>query len=160
MRCYDKRNQKKYHYTGAGDPEESGRGAADILDGYTNLTETEKADILAMVMPGKGQPLEGILIPGGGGGADLDVITATAPDVRKNKVIVDKDGEPLAGVMNEQAGGTFMPGTSDRVLVPANTFVTSAIIMKGDPNLVAGNIKKDVPIFGVIGSKIMLPMAA
>lgn len=93
-----------------------------------------------------------ILIPGGGGGADLDVITATAPDVRKNKVIVDKDGEPLAGVMNEQAGGTFMPGTSDRVLVPANTFVTSAIIMKGDPNLVAGNIKKDVPIFGVMGS--------
>ena len=62
--------------------------------------------------------------------------------------------------MNVTAGGTFMPGTSDRVLVPANTFVTSAIIMKGDPNLVAGNIKKDVPIFGVIGSKIMLPMAA
>lgn len=93
-----------------------------------------------------------ILIPGGGGGADLDVITATAPDVRKNKVIVDKDGEPLAGVMNEQAGGTFTPGTSDRVLVPANTFVTSAIIMKGDPNLIAGNIKKNVPIFGVIGS--------
>lgn len=93
-----------------------------------------------------------ILILGGGGGADLDVITATAPDVRKNKVIVDKDGEPLAGVMNEQAGGTFMPGTSDRVLVPANTFVTSAIIMKGDPNLTAGNIKKNVPIFGVMGS--------
>ena len=93
-----------------------------------------------------------ILIPGGGGGADLDVITATAPDVRKNKVIVDKDGEPLAGVMNEQAGGTFTPGTSDRVLVPANTFVTSAIIMKGDPNLTAGNIKKNVPIFGVMGS--------
>ena len=93
-----------------------------------------------------------ILIPGGGGGADLDVITATAPDVRKNKVIVDKDGEPLAGAMNEQAGGTFTPGTSDRGLVPANTFVTSAIIMKGDPNLIAGNIKKNVPIFGVMGS--------
>ena len=54
--------------------------------------------------------------------------------------------------MNEQAGGTFTPGTSDRVLVPANTFVTSAIIMKGDPNLTAGNIKKNVPIFGVMGS--------
>lgn len=93
-----------------------------------------------------------ILIPGGGGGTDLDVITATAPDVRKNKVIIDKDGEPLAGAMNEQAGGTFTPGTSDRVLVPANTFVTSAIVMKGDPNLIAGNIKKNVPIFGVIGS--------
>ena len=93
-----------------------------------------------------------ILIPGGGGGADLDAITATASDVRKNKVIVDKNGEPLAGTMNEQAGGTYTPGTSDRVLVPANTFVTSAIIMKGDPNLTKDNIKKNVPIFGVTGS--------
>ena len=35
-----------------------GEEPADILDGYTNLTETEKADILAMVMPGKEQPWE------------------------------------------------------------------------------------------------------
>ena len=33
-----------------------GEEPADILDGYTNLTETEKADILAVVMPGKEQP--------------------------------------------------------------------------------------------------------
>ena len=35
-----------------------GEEPADILDGYTNLTETEKADILAVVMPGKEQPWE------------------------------------------------------------------------------------------------------
>ena len=38
-------------------------------------------------------------IPGSGGGADLDVITAAASDVRKGKVIVDKDGNPLTGTM-------------------------------------------------------------
>lgn len=93
-----------------------------------------------------------ILIPGGGGGADLDVITATAADVRKNKVIVDREGEPLAGTMKEMAGGTYTPGTADVVLVPANTFVTAPIIMKGDRNLVAGNIKKNVTIFNITGS--------
>ena len=35
-----------------------GEEPADILDGYTNLTETETADILAVVMPGKEQPWE------------------------------------------------------------------------------------------------------
>ncbi|MBE7718822.1 MAG: hypothetical protein E7243_04810 [Lacrimispora celerecrescens] len=40
-----------------------------------------------------------IWMPGGGGGADLDVITAGAGDVLAGKVIVDKDGEPLTGTM-------------------------------------------------------------
>lgn len=40
-----------------------------------------------------------IWMPGGGGGADLDVITAGAGDVLADKVIVDKDGEPLPGTM-------------------------------------------------------------
>ena len=35
----------------------------------------------------------------GGGGIDLDVITAGARDVLLNKVIVDKDGNPLTGTM-------------------------------------------------------------
>ena len=41
-----------------------------------------------------------IWIPGGGGGgADLDVVTAAADDVLSGKVIVDKDGEPLTGTL-------------------------------------------------------------
>lgn len=40
-----------------------------------------------------------IWMPGGGGGADLDVITAGAGDVLAGKVIVDKDGEPLTGTL-------------------------------------------------------------
>ena len=40
-----------------------------------------------------------IWLPGGAGGADLDVITAGAGDVLSGKVIVDKEGEPLAGTL-------------------------------------------------------------
>lgn len=40
-----------------------------------------------------------IWMPGGGGGIDLDVITAAAGDVLKGKVIVDKDGNPLTGTL-------------------------------------------------------------
>ena len=97
-----------------------------------------------------------------GGGHDLDVITATAGDVVAGKVIVDKDGNPLTGTlaltgnagaadvrrgktfyntnpkskqtgtMREQAGGTFTPGVAQQTLVPANTYVTSAVIMRSE----------------------------
>lgn len=40
-----------------------------------------------------------VWMPGGGGGADLDLVTAGKPDVLAGKVIVDKDGEPLTGTM-------------------------------------------------------------
>lgn len=38
-----------------------------------------------------------IWMPGGGGGADLDVVTAAAGDILNGKVIVGADGEPLVG---------------------------------------------------------------
>ena len=40
-----------------------------------------------------------ILMTGGGGDADLDVITAEADDILSGKVIVDKDGNPLTGTL-------------------------------------------------------------
>ena len=51
----------------------------------------------------------------GGGGADLDVVTAGAGDVLAGKVIVDKEGEPLTGTMPNRgavsqalnAGGSY-----------------------------------------------------
>lgn len=52
----------------------------------------------------------------GGDGADLDVITAASSDARKGKVIVDKDGNPLTGIMAEIAAKTYTPGTSNRLL--------------------------------------------
>lgn len=49
-----------------------------------------------------------IWMPGGGGGIDLDVITAAAGDVLKGKVIVDKDGNPLTGTL--ELTGNAGPG--------------------------------------------------
>ena len=51
----------------------------------------------------------------GGGGADLDAVTAGKPDVLAGKVIVDKEGEPLSGIMPNRgavnqtlnAGGSY-----------------------------------------------------
>ncbi|MCI8958975.1 MAG: hypothetical protein HFG62_07640, partial [Lachnospiraceae bacterium] len=40
-----------------------------------------------------------IWMPGGGGGADLDLVTAQAGDVLAGKVIVGPDGEPLTGTL-------------------------------------------------------------
>lgn len=43
----------------------------------------------------------GIWLPGGGG-ADLDAVTAGAGDVLAGKVILDSEGEPLTGTMSER----------------------------------------------------------
>lgn len=91
-----------------------------------------------------------ILIPGGGG-ADLDVVTATAKDVRLNKVIVDKDGNPLTGTMAEKGAATYTPNRSNQTIA-ANQYLTGVQTIKGDTNLLAANIKKGVSIFGVVGT--------
>ncbi|MCC8025855.1 MAG: hypothetical protein LIP16_11230 [Clostridium sp.] len=91
-----------------------------------------------------------ILIPYGGG-PDLDPVTATAADVRKDKVIVDKDGNPLTGTMAEKGAATYTPGRANQVIA-ANQYLAGAQTIKGDANLLAQYIKKNVTIFGVTGT--------
>ncbi len=58
-----------------------------------------------------------VIMSGGGGGIDLDVITATAPYIFIDKENVDKEGEPLIGTMPNighvssslNAGGVYVP---------------------------------------------------
>ncbi len=84
-----------------------------------------------------------IWMPGGGGGADLDVVTAEAKDVLAGKVIVDKDGNPLSGTMQTMSGGTYTPTTSQQriscaekkmtgdIIIPAFTLPSANVIKKG-----------------------------
>lgn len=54
--------------------------------------------------------------------------------------------------LSTQAGVTITPTTSNQTAVAAGKYTLGAITVAGDANLVAGNIKKDVPIFGVTGT--------
>ena len=93
-----------------------------------------------------------ILIPyGGGAGADLDLVTASEADVRRGKVFVDRNGNPITGNMAEKASATYNPGTFDQTIA-ANQYLTGVQTIKGDPNLLAQYIKKGVTIFGVAGT--------
>lgn len=50
-----------------------------------------------------------------------------------------------------QAAQTITPGTSDQTIA-SGKYLTGTQTIKGDANLVAANIKKDVQIFGVTGT--------
>lgn len=60
-----------------------------------------------------------IWMPGGGGGADLDVVTAGTGDVLAGKVIVGPDGEPLTGTMANQGAKTAALNCGGSYMIPA-----------------------------------------
>lgn len=62
----------------------------------------------------------GKVIPmlGGGGGTDLDMITATAADVRAGKVIVDKEGNPVTGTEPERGNWTGNVAMNGKITIP------------------------------------------
>lgn len=54
--------------------------------------------------------------------------------------------------LTTQAAKTVTPTTSNQTAVASGRYTTGAVTVKGDSNLVAGNIKKGTSIFGVTGS--------
>lgn len=54
------------------------------------------------------------------------------------------------GIPDRGAGGTVMPGTADQT--KAAGYYSSAITIKGDPDLLPANILNGVDIFGVVGT--------
>lgn len=54
--------------------------------------------------------------------------------------------------LTTQAAKTVTPGTADQTAVSSGRYTTGAVTVKGDANLVAGNIKSGVSIFGVTGN--------
>ena len=86
---------------------------------------------------------------GGGGGVDLDVITATAPYIFINKENVDKEGEPLIGTMPNigkvssslNAGGAFVParGYHDGTgIITANTLSSQTSATATENKILSG----------------------
>jgi hypothetical protein len=54
--------------------------------------------------------------------------------------------------LTTQGAKTITPSTSSQTAVASGVYTTGAITVKGDANLVAGNIKSGISIFGVSGS--------
>lgn len=54
--------------------------------------------------------------------------------------------------LTTQAAKTVTPGRANQTAVASGRYTTGAVTVKGDANLVAGNIKSGVSIFGVAGT--------
>lgn len=84
-------------------------------------------------------------------GTDTSDATATAGDILSGKTAYGATGK-LTGTIPSQNATTITPGSSAKTAIPAGTYAAGAATVAGDANLIAGNIKEGVSIFGVAGS--------
>lgn len=103
----------------------------------------------------------GRVLMSGGGGVDLDVITAAADDILSGKVIVDQNGDPLTGIltlsgnagagdvltgktfyntnakskitgtMQTMSGGTYTPKSSQQTISCSGKYMTGNVVVNG-----------------------------
>ncbi len=83
------------------------------------------------------------------------LFTAIANSLRSLKgtsapIVADNFPSEISAITSKSAQ-TYTPTTADQTIA-AGQYLSGAQTVKGDANLVAGNIKKDVTIFGVTGS--------
>ena len=95
------------------------------------------------------------IISSGGGGSSVTVESLT---VTQNNTYTAPSGKAYSPVVvnvtpNLQSKTNIIPGTHDITVTPDNGYDgLSSVQIDGDADLVAGNIKKDVSIFGVTGT--------
>ena len=84
---------------------------------------------------------------GGGASADLDQITAGAPQILAPYVSVNGDGDAITGTIPSLAARTWTPGTSAQTLAAGQYLSgTQTISAISQTNLSAANIKKGTTI--------------
>lgn len=105
--------------------------------GYDGLSKVSVG-----AMPSAAQATPGITVSSSG------LITASAT---QNAGYVPAGTKSATKQLTTQAAKTVTPGTSDQTAVASGRYTTGAVTVKGDANLVAGNIKSGVSIFGVNG---------
>ena len=88
-----------------------------------------------------------VWMPGGGGGADLDVITASAADILAGKMGVDKEGDPVAGTMPNR-------GTVSTTLTAGQVYTIPAGYHNGSGKITATDLASQTPGNAVAGDII------
>lgn len=116
--------------------------SSKLYDTYTNVASRIGLTAAKLL---QGQTVLGIAGTATGDG------TAAASDIRTGKTAY-VDGKKITGSLATQGGSTTTPGTANKTIVAATKIVTGNIIVAGDADLVAANIKKGVTIFGVTGT--------
>lgn len=84
----------------------------------------------------------------------LTVAEMSEPSVSRNVVTIAKGynkSERITTVGTAKGAETITPGTADRTIA-AGTYLTGALTVKGDADLVAENIAEGKEIFGIAGS--------
>lgn len=95
------------------------------------------------------QKLTGTYVPAAPPVLDGD---AGPGDVLAGKTFYKDDAyTKLTGTIPSKAAATITPGTTNQVIA-AGQYLSGAQTIKGDANLVAGNIKEGVNIFGIVGT--------
>lgn len=80
---------------------------------------------------------------------DTSDATATANDILLNKTAYVK-GEKITGTITSLEATEYIPTVTDQT-INSGQYLSGNQVIKGDINLVAGNIKKGISIFGVEG---------
>jgi hypothetical protein len=93
-------------------------------------------------------------IPLAGGGTakfmDTEDGTATSSDMLSGATAY-AGGSKVTGNIQSKSAETYTPGTSDQTIA-SGQYLSGAQTIKGDANLVASNILKNVVIFSVTGT--------
>ena len=83
---------------------------------------------------------------------DTSDADATAANIQTGKTAY-VNGVKITGSISSKAAESYTPGTADQTIA-AGQYLSGAQTIKGDANLVAGNIKSGVSIFGVAGTYV------
>lgn len=89
--------------------------------------------------------------PAVGAGGDTSDATATAADILRGKTAYGADGK-ITGTIPSVKGGQIVPNASGLIAVAGNVYTTGARIIPKEDNFIPANIRKDVSIWGVVGT--------
>lgn len=82
---------------------------------------------------------------------DLTQDTVAADKMLEGVKAHDKAGEVVTGNIKSKGTETFTPGTEDQTIA-AGQYLSGEQTIKGDPNLIPGNIKHGTTMFGKTGT--------
>jgi hypothetical protein len=125
-----------------------------VLPGYYGSQTSKSVDIGSVTAPA-GIQGTAATVTTGSGSLTLSKTVSVTPSVTTEGYI--SEGTPgdsrvsLTASVATKAGATITPGTTDQTIAK-DTYLTGVQTIKGDANLVAGNIVSGKTIFGVAGT--------